>query len=91
MANKDREHELFRAVIKDMFRKRGLKLDRNELLRGIGQEVKIFNEWHKLSVPMTVQEFLKIYLEFMKEAVAEHFAEIEAKIAELEKGENKPA
>jgi|688.fasta_scaffold2485760_1 hypothetical protein len=80
-----RQAEVFRAFMKDHLREGGLRFNRNDILRGLGQEEKDFNSRHKLSSPLTKVEFLELYIELMRELVAEHFAMIENKITEVSK------
>jgi len=75
-----RENELLRAFVKMEMRKKGLQFQKNLTQRRIGLEVKEFNEVAVLKVPVTVPEFCELYLQIMKELVAEHFASIEAKL-----------
>lgn len=76
-----REGELFRAFVKRHMRSKGLRFDKNFTLRDIGREVAQFNETAGLKVPVTVPEFCELYLQIMKELVAEHFAVLEKEIA----------
>ena len=78
-----RQAEVFRAFVKDALRRKGLKFERDDILREIGREEKEFNARHKLSRPLDKVEFLGMYLELMKELAAEHFTMIEEKIAEI--------
>jgi len=78
-----RQTEVFRALIKDMARKKGLQFEHNDFLRELGQEAKAFNERHKLSTPLTKVELIELYLELMPELVEEHFVMAKAKLAEL--------
>ncbi len=82
-----RQAEVFRAFVKKVLRGKGLSFDKNMTNRNIGREVKEFNETDKLSTPLTVEEFQELYLDIMKELVAEHFALIEKKIEEAKKPE----
>ena len=78
-----RQAEVFRAFMKEGLRRKGLKFERDDVLREIGQKERDFNARYKLSSPLTKIEFLEMYLELMKELTAEHFAMIEKKIAEI--------
>lgn len=77
-----RQAEVLRAVVKKVMRGEGLRFDKNLTRRDLGRKVAELNDQLGLSKPITVAEFCELYLEIMKELVAEHFAMIEAKIAE---------
>jgi hypothetical protein len=84
-----RQTEVLRAIVKEDLRKSGLRFDRNDILREIGQEEKNINAHNVLSRPLIRVESLELYLEIMRELVAEHFALIEGKITEL-KNQDEP-
>jgi len=70
---------LFRAVVKDVIREKGIKLTGN-FGRELASEVKSLNERYKIEPPLTIAEFLESYVEIAKELVEEHFSAIQAKI-----------
>ena len=76
-----REREVLRMFAKDVIREEGLDFEKNLTQRDIGREVKELNNEYKLSSPLTVAEFSELYLEIMKELVAERFAKIEEQVS----------
>lgn len=78
---KERQFQLFRAVVKEMIREKGLKLTGN-VAREAASEVQKLNERLKLNPPLKVSEFLETYLELGKELAEEHFNVIQAKITD---------
>ena len=80
----ERQSEILRAYVKVALREKGLRFNNNLFSTDLSLEVKKFNNENRLSTPLTELEFCELYLEIMRELVAEHFAMIEKKIAEAQ-------
>jgi hypothetical protein len=77
---KERLLAIYRALVKDMFREKGIKLTGNGL-REINSEVKGLNERHQFDPPLESSEILALYLELNKELADEHFANVQNRLA----------
>ena len=75
----DRKLEIFRAVVKDVFREKGIKLT-GDGLREVNSEVEGMNKRHQFDPPLELSEILALYLELNKELADEHFANVENRL-----------
>ena len=82
MVSKDRQFLLFRGLVKDRLREKGLKLTGN-FGEDNEEEIQKLNERLKLPEPITACEFLELYAELAKEIAEEHLADIQKKIADM--------
>mgnify|MGYP000975292259 CR=1 FL=1 len=82
-----RRGEVYRAIVKYVFREKGLRFKKDLTARDIGREVKEFNAAIQLYPPLTVVEMTDLYLEFMRELTTEHFASVEKHLDEAIKAE----
>ena len=73
MVNEKRQLEIFRILVKEMLKKKGLRFDQKDFSRDIGRELKEINDKYKLANPIIKKELIELYLEIMKELTAEHF------------------
>jgi hypothetical protein len=83
MMDSARQSEMFRAWAKDGLRKKGLKFDHVDIVSEADQEVKRFNQRHQLSQPLTLEEFLELYAELMRELFDEHIMAVYTKLGRL--------
>jgi hypothetical protein len=80
-----RQSQLFRAFVMSKIREKGLRFDR-VTVREAGNEIKRLNE-SMPNLKITASELLTVYLEIMRELVAEHFALIEKEIEAAKRNE----
>jgi|GEM_PF-3609366 len=78
---KERQFQLFRAMIKEAMREKGINLASN-LGRECAGEVQKLNARYKIEPPLKVTELLEVYLEIGKELAEEHFSGVASKLTD---------
>jgi hypothetical protein len=76
----DRQLAIFRAIVKDVFREKGIKLT-GDGLREVNSEIEGLNKRHQFAPPLELSEILALYLELNKELADEHFANVQSRLA----------